>query len=142
LSVYADTSFLVSLYVLDANSAAAVARMTRTRLPLYLSSLGEIELGNAINLRVFRREIRAAAAKSSRELVRKDIEEGVLAVRPFTTAAIERAKQISLRRTPRLGTRTLGVLHVAVALTMQATVFYTFEERQARLAAAEGIALR
>ena len=44
--------------------------------------------------------------------------------------------------TPRLGTRTLDVLHVVSALALQADTFYTFDTRQAKLAAAEGLLFR
>lgn len=57
MTAYADTSFLVSLYVLDANSALAAARMEQAKLPILLTPLGELELTNAISLRLFRREL-------------------------------------------------------------------------------------
>jgi predicted nucleic acid-binding protein len=40
---------------------------------------------------------------------------------------------------PKLGIRTLDSLHVACALEMGANAFRTFDERQARLASAEGL---
>ena len=141
MSVYADTSFLVSLYVLDVNSARADAVMRRTNLPIVISPLGELELTNAISLRLFRRELKATQAKAAYTLVHKDIEDGVLEIKPIPSAAFERAKQIARRGTPRLGTRTLDVLHVALALQFGADVFYTFDTRQAKLAAAQGLGL-
>jgi predicted nucleic acid-binding protein len=139
LSVYADTSFLVSLYVLDANSALAAARMKQIQLPLLLSSLGELELTNAIGLRLYRKEIRPAVAKSSLILLQKDLEDGVLLVKPLPAAAFERAKQISRKHTPKLGTRSIDTLHVAAAIVLQAGSFLTFDKRQAHLAAAAGL---
>jgi predicted nucleic acid-binding protein len=141
LSIYADTSFLVSLYVLDANSGRAAAAMKRAKLPLVVSAFGELELANAISLRVFRRELSAAEGKSAHALVRKDLQEGVLEIRSMPTAAFELAKQIARRRSPRLGTRTIDVLHVALALQFGADTFYTFDLRQAKLAVAEGLSL-
>ncbi|MCU1241840.1 MAG: hypothetical protein JWO71_2566 [Candidatus Acidoferrum typicum] len=141
MSVYADTSFLVSLYVLDVNSARADASMRRTNLPIVISTLVELELTNAISLRLFRRELKTAGAKAAYTLVRKDIEDGVLESKPIPNVAFERAKQIARRGTPRLGTWTLDVLHVALALQFGAEAFYTFDARQAKLAVAEGLAL-
>jgi predicted nucleic acid-binding protein len=141
LSAYADPSFLVSLYVLDANSALAAARMKRAKLPLVLTSLGELELVNAISLRVFRKEIKPSVAKSALALLRKDLESGVLMVRPLPVATFERAKQLARKRTPRLGTRSLDILHVAAALVLQASGFYTFDARRAKLATAESLPL-
>jgi predicted nucleic acid-binding protein len=141
LSVYADTSFLVSLYVLDVNSGLAAAGMKRANLPILITPFGELELTNAISLRLFRRELKATEAKAAYSLVRKDIEDGVLEIKPIPNAAFERAKQIARRGTPRLGTRTLDVLHVALAVQFGDKAFYTFDARQAKLAAFEGLAL-
>ena len=137
MSVYADTSFLVSLYVLDTNSEIAVVHMRRTALPILLNAFGEIELANAISLRLFRREISAPKAKAARALFQKDIAEGVLQIKPLTTNTFERAMRMARRRTPRLGTRTLDILHVASALELRAEFFYTFDRNQARLAKSE-----
>ncbi len=139
MSEYADTSFLVSLYVADANSAQAAARMKHAKLPILLSSLGELELTNAISLRLFRKEIGVSEAKLARAWVRKDIQDGVFLLKPLATAVYERAKWIARKRTSQLGTRTLDVLHVASALELLAEVFYTFDRNQGKLAKAEGL---
>ena len=141
MSVYADTSFLVSLYVLDANSELAAARMARTPLPLMVTLFGELELTNAISLRLFRREIVPLKARAARALVAKDLADGVLLARPLPPTVFERARQIARQRTPRFGTRTLDVLHVASALLLQADTFYTFDRSQGKLAAAERLAV-
>jgi len=142
LSAYADTSFLASLYVLDRSSALAAARMKRTKLPLLITPFGELELTNAVALRLFRKELSASQVKAAHALIRKDLEDGVLMVNALPASAFERAKQIARRQTPRLGTRTLDVLHVASALALQSDTFHTFDTRQAKLAAAEGLLVR
>lgn len=139
MSAYADTSFLASLYVLDANSPLAAARMKRAKLPLLMTPFGELELTNAVALRLFRKELSASQAKAAHALIRKDLEDGVLLVNALPVSAFERAKRIARRQTPRLDTRTLDVLHVASALVLWADAFYTFDTRQAKLAAAEGL---
>jgi predicted nucleic acid-binding protein len=139
LTAYADTSFLVSLYVLDANSAPAAAQMKRAKLPILLTAFGELELTNAISLRLFRRELLPSRAKAARALIREDVKAGVFLLSPLGAAIYERAKQIARRQTPRLGTRTLDVLHVASALVLQADTFYTFDRSQKKLAESEGL---
>ena len=139
MSAYADTSFLVSLYVLDANSALAATQMKQAKLSILLTPFGELELTNAILLRLFRRELLPSKVKAARALVGRDIEDGVLLLKPLAAAVYERAKQIARRRTPRLGARTLDVLHVASALVLQADTFYTFDRSQGKLAMAEGL---
>ena len=140
MSAYADTSFLVSLYVLDANSVPAAARMKRAALPLLMSPIGELELINAIALRLFRRELSVAKVNAAHALVRRDLQDGVLQIRALPSSAFERAKQMARTQTPRLGTRTIDVLHVASAVALQADKFYTFDRRQARLARVAGLA--
>jgi hypothetical protein len=54
-------------------------------------------------------------------------------------AALNRAVELSQRYTPRLGTRSLDVLHVACALELKLHHFLTFDRRQQQLAAAVGL---
>ena len=81
MSTYADTSFLASLYVLDARSAPAAGRMKRAKLPLLITPFGELELTNAVALRLFRKELSASQGKAAHALIRKDLEDGVLMVK-------------------------------------------------------------
>jgi predicted nucleic acid-binding protein len=141
VSAYADTSFLVSLYVLDANSAHAAARMKQASLPIFLTPLGEIELTNAFCLRLFRKELVSREVERAQALFAGDIASGVFERKPLTPAVFDTAKRIARKRTPRYGTRTLDVLHVASALVLRADTFYTFDLNQAKLARAEGLAV-
>ena len=139
MSVYADTSFLVSLYVLDANSEKAASHMQQAKLPFLLTTFGELELTNAISLRLFRRELTPSKVKAARALVQKDLMDGVLLAKPMTMNNFEKAMRMARGRTPQLGTRTLDILHVASALELKAEMFYTFDHNQARLGKTEGL---
>ncbi len=137
MSAYADTSFLVSIYTPDANSVLAVARMKRVRLPVLLTLLGELELVNALQLRLFRKELTRSQITTTYSMFSEDTQKGIFQMKPLTLAMYERAKAIVLKQTPRLGSRTLDILHVASALVLQADTFYTFDRIQAKLARAE-----
>ena len=139
MSAYADTSFLVSLYVLDANSALAAARMERAALPVALSPLGEIEITNAFQLRLFRKELDHSKVKAAQNLFQEDMANGIFVLRPLTSAAFDEARRLAEKHTRRLGTRSLDIVHVASALVLHAETFYTFDEKQRRLARAEGL---
>jgi len=104
---------LFSLYVLDVNSAAASAKVRRAVLPLLLTDVGRIEILNAVGLRLFRKELLPSAAAKVYDFARK--------------------------YTPHLGTGTLDVLHVAGALALKARAFYTFDNKQAKLAFTLGL---
>lgn len=136
-----DASFLFSLYVLDANSARASAKMRRAALPLFLTDIGKIEILNAVGLRLSRKELRPLEAKKVYALFREDAERGIVQIVPLPAAAYEQAERIARTHTPQLGTRTLDVLHVAAALILQADAFYTFDQKQAALASAVGLRL-
>jgi len=134
-----DASFLFSLYVLDVNSAEASAKMKRADLPLLLIDVGKIEILNAIGLRLFRKELLPTEATKVYDLFGEDVEQGVVLIVPLPAAAYQLAERIARRHTPPLGTRTLDVLHVAGALALKARAFYTFDKKQAKLAATLGL---
>lgn len=139
MTAYADTSFLVSLYTPDSNSVAAAAQMRNLGTGLLFTPFGELELLNALALRVFRRELAPKEVMAAEAALREDIEKGVYVLEPCHLAAFERAKEIARKRTPHLGTRTLDVLHVASALVLQAETFHSFDRSQKKLARAEGL---
>jgi predicted nucleic acid-binding protein len=137
---YADASFLISLFITDANSEAALEGVRLAALPFALTPFGRLELTNAIHLRHFRREITPAEAKGVLDSVASDFVAGALSCIPVPAAMFEHAEALAAKHTGRLGVRSLDVLHVAVALELQAEAFLTFDRRQARLARAEGLA--
>ena len=136
---FADSSFLFSLYAQDANSPAAAARVKSAVLPLLSTDLGELEITNGAALRIFRKELRPVEAKDVLDLFRKDIESGVVRIIPLPSSAYQQAAQIAARHTPALGTRTLDVLQVVSALVLKADTFFTFDQKQAKLASALGL---
>jgi predicted nucleic acid-binding protein len=139
LIVYADTSFLFSLYVPDANSSAAAAIMKRIKPPLLATDFAEFELTNALNWRIFRKELRASEEQAVLLSFSKDVHAGVIRIVPISAATFAHARRIARTQTRHLGTRSLDVLHVASALTLRAGSFCTFDKNQARLAAALGL---
>ncbi len=139
MSGYADTSFLASLYLPDANSPLAAGVMKRVRFPILLTPLGEVELTNALYLRVFRAELAARQVHAAQAMFRGDLAEGIFELKPLSVGVFEKAMLLSRKQTPRLGTRALDVLHVAAALLHQADTFLTFGRNQGRLAENEGL---
>jgi predicted nucleic acid-binding protein len=136
LNAYLDTSFLASLYVLDRHSARA-ARLLPPEATLLLTPLAELELENAIQLRVFRRELSTAEAGAARTAFQQDLVNGVYVGRAIPPAAYEKARQFARKHTAKLGARSLDILHLAAAVTLGADVLLSFDETQRRLAGAE-----
>lgn len=134
MKIYADASFLVSLYSPDANSGVAARTMRASRGDRFVSTLGELEVINAVGLRVFRKEVSATQAQASLKDFEGDLRAGVFQLRPLLEQIFERARHLSRQTTPKLGTRTADLLHVATALELSAEYLYTFDQRQRKLA--------
>lgn len=113
--------------------------MKKALLPILITPLGELELLNAMSLRLFRKELELAAIEGAYALFETDLIEGVVRRVPLPADAYEQAARIARRHTSSIGTRTLDVLHVASALTLNARTFYTFDRRQRVLAKREGL---
>jgi len=139
LSSYADTSFLVSLYVFDDNSPQASAMFAGASFPFMLTPLLEAEIVNAFYLRIFRKESGEKQIRTSLDLFGKDVRAGVFELKSFSNDIFRQASQISARRTAKFGTRTLDLLHVASAVVLETEKFATFDKKQAQLARAEGL---
>lgn len=114
-----------------------MARLKPASRPILQTPFNEVEITNAFYLRLFRREVDAAKVRVAQSLFREDIDNGIFKVRSLTSAVFDRAMRLVEKHTPRLGTRALGVLHVASALVFKADTFYTFDVNQGKLAKAE-----
>jgi predicted nucleic acid-binding protein len=136
LRIYLDTSFLVSLYTVDANSSSAVALMTNSSDTHIITGFVELEARNALQLRVFRKEISSQQAQASWNDLENDVRVGVLELRALPDRVFERAHELSEKTTARLGTRTADLLHVAAALEIGVDCLYSFDQQQRKLAQA------
>jgi predicted nucleic acid-binding protein len=136
LIAYADTGFLVSLYGQDDHSATATS-LVRPRPVFLLTPLGEAEFTNAIELQVFRKQWTRREAQAVRIEFGQHQAAGVFRVEPLESEVWEKALGLSRRYSAKLGTRTLDLLHVAAALALNPDVFFSFDERQRKLANAE-----
>ncbi len=68
-----------------------------------------------------------------------DRESRVWVEAPLPELAFERCIQLAKELGTRIGMATLDTLHVASALELKAERFWTFDERQAKLARAVGL---
>jgi len=137
--MYADASFLISLYSPDTNSAIAGQTMQASVAERYVTVFGELEVVNALHLRVFRKELSAPEVQCSWSDFEKDMRDGIFLLRPLPEQVFERAGQLSRQTTARLGTRTADLLHVAAALELAADYLYSFDQQQRKLARAVGL---
>jgi predicted nucleic acid-binding protein len=138
LIAYADTGFLVSLYGQDTHSPLAKA-LARSNPVFILTSFGETEFTNAVELRVFRKEWTRREARAVSRVFSENQAAGVFRIAAITPDVWESAVILSRRHTARYGIRTLDLIHVAAALVLKPDVFYTFDDRQRNVAKVEQI---
>lgn len=139
---YADTTFLVSCYVKDANSARAASLIADQKDSLPWTGLHRLEFRNALQLRIFRREMLKDDVERVWRRVEQDLETRRLVDLPVDWAAVLRvAESLAEQHSAAFGTRSLDVLHVATARCLRAANFLTFDNRQASLARELGFAV-
>jgi predicted nucleic acid-binding protein len=139
MSHYADSSFLVSCYLLDANTPQAKAYLLNTNVPLVFTLLQALEVRNAFKLGVFRGLITAAEASAAWANLESDLRNARSA--PTTVkwpVAFRVASLRAERHSTTIGVRSLDILHVAAAKAIRAVEFVSFDTRQRALAIAAG----
>lgn len=140
---FADTGFIASLYLKETTSAPARVAIHATPVILPLTPLAMLELRNAFNRSVQRRRITAAQRDALWQDVEADIASGFLVPTPLPSDELhKKARELSDRHTPALGTRSLDLLHIAAALLLGAKQFFSFDDRQRKAAAAEGLKVK
>lgn len=141
MTTYADSSFVVSLYALDVHSHEAHRRMLQKPI-LWLTQINRAELAHSLSRQVFRGRIDAATAIAAWNAFEEDCNQGLWLVIDLPERIWERSIDLARHHGPALGVRTLDSLHVACALELKAKQFWTFDERQARLAETVGLHTR
>jgi predicted nucleic acid-binding protein len=136
--VYVDSSFLVSPYVQDAHSAEFVRRIS-AHPAIRLTPFHAAEVAHAIHLHVFYKKLSSGAAARAWSEFQEDCRAGVWVSAALPASAWAVCSGLGRRFGPTLGIRTLDSLHVACALELKADKFWTFDERQEKLAKAVGL---
>ena len=138
MSTYADTSFFVSLYLPDRHSAVTAQRMA-SKPQIWLTPLHVAEWTHAVSQHVFRKEISLHEARQASDEWERDQGNGLWLEADLPEAVWKTCSELARKHGHKLGTRTLDSLHVASALEFGAKAFWTFDERQAKLATAVGL---
>lgn len=140
--VYVDPSALCRLYLNQPGIRELAVWRRRLAGALPVTHHGRGEVTNAICLAAFRGEISESGLTEALGEFDADFMGGRLHQADLLwRAALNRAVELSLAHTPKLGTRAADTLHVACALELKLKHFLTFDERQQKLAAACGLKL-
>jgi len=89
---------------------------------------------NALELRIFRKELTREQVDQARSALEEDIRRGVFRVFELEPGVFVRAKKLITQTTSILGCRAADILHVGAALEIGAVRFFTFDPRQRSLA--------
>lgn len=130
MKAYLDSSFLVSMYAPDAHSSMTALQMKKFRGTRLISSLGELELVNALEARVFRNQLTRQQVDKAHAVFEDDVKRGAYVIVELEPEAFIRAKRLVMQTTAAIGCRTADILHIAAALEAKVDRFFTFDERQ------------
>lgn len=109
---------------------------------MWLTPLHRAEWTNAVAQHVFRKALNDNQARRMHRDFERDRDAGLWNEIALPSSTVETCIELAHVFTPRLGTRTLDTLHVAAALELKAERFWTFDDRQAKLAKAVGLKLK
>jgi len=138
LTVYVDTSFLVSLYLTDRHSPDARQRV-QSAAGTWFTPLHHAEWAHALGQHIFRKVLATSEVQKMNGQLQTDAAAGLWLEVALPERAFDLCADLARRYGPKLGVRTLDSLHVACALELKAEQFWTFDERQEKLAKAEGL---
>jgi hypothetical protein len=140
---YADTGFLVSLYLNESTTAVASAVFQTVSPPVPLIPLGFLELRNAFHLATFHKQITVKTRQVAWAQFETDVRNGIYVSATIAESDLfGKAAELSEKYSASVGTRSLDLLHVTAALLLQADEFLSFDTRQCVAAKAERLQVR
>ncbi|MBV9875381.1 MAG: type II toxin-antitoxin system VapC family toxin [Verrucomicrobia bacterium] len=140
IDYYADTGFLISLYINETTTAAANSAVKAVTQPLPLMPLGFLELRNALYLAVFKKQIQERIRRAAWQTMERDIHNRVfMKVQLDTDRLHDKAADLANKHSATAGTRTLDLVHVAAALLLGTKFFLSFDHRQRNVAKREDL---
>lgn len=140
MSVYADTSVLISLILEDSNSDRAIALVCDHSGSLCWTDFLKLELHNAIRVRVAEKRLTEENADTGRRLAENLVADRKWDRRePDWSRVLARANGLSAAHAAKTKARSLDILHVACAMELGFGEFWTFDKRQRALAKEVGL---
>ena len=140
--LYVDTSAVVKLYVQEDDSRKVSDWLRENDEAIPWTAFHELEFSNAIHLKEFRGEISPDESRMIKASFAEHEMRGVYHRPSLNWADVfGRAVELSVKHTIKTGSRSLDIIHVAAAQLLEADRFFTFDERQLKLASLERMML-
>lgn len=139
---YVDTSVIVKLYVREKYSREVSDWIRSKNESIPWTPLHELEFINAVKLKCFRNEMTGMESEIILANIGKHEKRGVFH-RPRISwpDSFALAVELSRKHSENTGAGTLDIMHVAMALSIGAASFLTFDEKQSKLASVAGLSL-
>ncbi len=150
MRVYADSSLILRLVTGEPGAQQAAAEYRRLGHPsLFYLPLHALEVENGIRQRAFHERRVLPSAQRARISRERDatlarlvawVRRGALKELVMDMdLAVDRARELSVTHSEKIGARAIDILHVACALLLETEVLLTSDQRQAALAKAESL---
>jgi len=139
--LYLDTSAFLKLYVREEGSEAVQALVSGQPDPLPIPEFLQMEIYNALYLKVFWGELPESEALRLHDLFEDRKTKGLYFVPEIGRAELMAEFRRLASHTSTLGCRTMDVIHVACACQLNPKRFLSFDSRQNQLAEVAGLTL-
>ncbi len=144
MKAYADSSFIVALYLPQQSSPKTIALMERYGQALPFTPWHRLEVRNALRLAAWQTMIEAGQARTQLRQLDTDLrQEALLVHTPVDwTDVLREAEKLGAGHNLTIGCRSADLFHVAACRELGCDTLLTLDERQAALAKAAGLAVR
>lgn len=140
MRLYIDSSILVKLYYPEPESIRVENLIKSLKEPILFTPFHELETTNAFALKVFRNEISMEEFNNWQAVLKTDKTAGILKpVNPDWSKVFIEALEISKFQSSHTGTRSLDIIHIAAAGTLNCDTFFTNDKKQALAAESFGL---
>lgn len=141
MRLYYDSGVLVKLYVRESLSDAVIDFVEEQESPIAFNLLQELEVRNALRLKLFRKEIDPDEHDRAMKLISENLNDEFLlrALIDWPRVLVE-SESISNQMTGQVGCRTIDIFHLGIAAVGDFDGLVSLDDRQIR--AAEATTLR
>lgn len=141
MKAYADSSFVVALYLPRESSPRAIAWIESHGKPLPFTPWHRLEVRNAIRLAAWQQLIDLSQCRIQLKQLDADLKEESLIVHASIdwTDVLREAEKLGATHNVAIGGRSADLFHVAAARALGRDTFLTFDARQAAMVKAAGL---
>ena len=144
MKAYADSSFIVALYVQQQSSPKAIAFMERYGQALPFTPWHRLEVRNALRLAVCQQVMDSLQAKTQLKQIDADLKEEALLVHQAIDwiDVLREAEKLGANHNETIGCRSADLFHIVTAVQLGCEQFLTVDIKQTTMAKAVGLAVK